>query len=939
MADYKSTLNLPNTAFSMKANLAQREPERLKAWEDARIYETIRMARQGKPQYILHDGPPYANGDIHIGHCTNKIIKDFILKSKTLSGFDCPYVPGWDCHGLPIEINVEKKVGRAGEKLSHKEFREACRDYAKKQVERQRVDFKRLGVFAEWDNPYLTIDPVFEGNIIRSLAKMIENGHLHQGYKPVHWCSDCKSALAEAEVEYQDKKSPSIDVAFPFTDLAALKSKVPALDAHNFTKVSLVIWTTTPWTLPSNEAVSLHPELEYAFVAIKNGAECIVVASDLVDACMKRYGMEDFQVIASVKGAVLEHQAVLHPWVEKNVPVILGEHVTVESGTGCVHTAPGHGEDDFLVGQKYHLPVDHKVDAKGCFVGDTAVVAGMHITKANPVIMETLKAQNRLMATTEIEHSYPHCWRHKTPIIFRATPQWFISMDQAGLRAQAVKEIDQVKWMPSWGQARIRGMVEGRPDWCISRQRTWTMPITSYIHKDTGDLHPNTQAIMAKVADAVEAKGMEAWYDFDDAELIGKDVDDYHKISDGLDVWFDSGVTHACVLAVRENLRVPADLYLEGSDQHRGWFQSSLLTSVAMNGHAPYKNVVTHGFVVDANGHKMSKSLGNVIAPQQVLSRLGADILRLWVASTDYRNEMAVSDEILNRMSDAYRRIRNTARFLLANLNGFDPRKDLLDAKDMVALDRHMVLRVKQLQDEVKQHYDDFQFHLIYQKLQNFCTVDLGSFYLDIIKDRQYTAKAGSQAHRSAQTAMYHIIETLVRIMAPILSFTAEEIWEQIPGERDVTVFVAEWYDAFPAHLSEATFDHAFWTTMMQVRDEVNKGLEGLRNQQAIKSALDARVTLFAAGPLLDQLKALGDELRFLLITSQAEVRDASEKSGASQATAMKDLFVTVEVAEETKCARCWQRRDDVGQHDAHPELCLRCVENVDGEGEHRDYA
>ncbi len=940
MVDYKHTLNLPQTAFSMKANLSQREPERLAEWKAADLYNKIRLSRAGEPKYILHDGPPYANGDIHLGHAINKIVKDFVVKSKTLSGFDAPFVPGWDCHGLPIEINVEKKVGRVGDKVSPKAFREACHDYALSQVDKQRQDFIRLGVLGDWDNPYLTINKDYEANIIRSLAKIIENGHLMQGYKPVHWCMDCGSALAEAEVEYQDKHSPSIDLKFPFVDTDKLNEKVPGLGLPA-EKIACVIWTTTPWTLPSNKAVCLNATVDYAFVQFtgEQGDEIIVLAQDLVDTCMKRYGIEVYQILTVVPGATLEYLQLQHPWQDISVPVILGEHVTVEAGTGCVHTAPGHGEDDFAIGQQYHLSVDHRVDARGCFVGGTPIVAGMHISKANEVIIDTLKAQHRVLNTSKMLHSYPHCWRHKTPIIFRATPQWFISMDQAGLRKDALKAISKTRWMPEWGESRIYNMIESRPDWCISRQRTWTMPITTYIHKETGDLHPNTQEIMAKVADAVEKGGMEAWYEFDDKALIGDDAEHYHKIRDGLDVWFDSGVSHACVLAVRHGLHVPADLYLEGSDQHRGWFHSSLLTSVAMNGHAPYKQVVTHGFTVDKDGRKMSKSIGNTVAPQQVINRLGADVLRLWIASIDFRNDQVVSDEIFDRTADAYRRIRNTARFLLANLNGFDPASDIICPTEMVALDRYIVRRALDLQENILDAYEKFQFHQIYQLVHNFCTVDLGSFYLDIIKDRQYTAKAHTPAHQSAQTAMYYLIEMLVRWLAPLIPFTADELWSHIPGEREESVFLAHWYADYPADLQDEVFTNEYWREIMRVRDEVNKCLEKARANGKIGSGLDAEVVLYAQPALYERLAVLKDEIRFVLITSGASLAPIADRSSDSVLTDLEGLAVEIKVTHAQKCARCWQRRDEVGQDAQHPELCERCVVNIEGDGERRGYA
>ncbi|HNP02005.1 MAG TPA: isoleucine--tRNA ligase, partial [Agitococcus sp.] len=786
--DYKSTLNLPETAFAMKADLAKREPNWVKDWQENKLYQKIRQARAGRPQFILHDGPPYANGNIHIGHSVNKILKDIIIKSKTLAGFDAPYVPGWDCHGLPIELNVEKKFGKAGHKVSAKEFRQHCRDFAIGHVENQKADFQRLGVLGDWDNPYLTMNFQQEADIIRSLGKIAANGHLHQGLKPVHWCMDCGSALAEAEVEYEDKQSHAVDVAFAVQDVAdfakrANLTNVPAA-------VDFVIWTTTPWTLPANQAVSLHPELIYVVVqaTIEQQTRVLVLAQALYEATLARYQAEDIQVLAEVAGAAFEHVALQHPFYERTVPVIVGEHVTADAGTGAVHTAPGHGHDDFVVGKKYNLKVDNPVDNNGVFLPNTPLFAGMHVNKANEPIIETLKANNRLLAHVKIKHSYPHCWRHKTPIIFRATPQWFISMEQKGLRDAAMQAIDEVQWLPNWGKARIVSMMQGRPDWCISRQRTWGVPIALFVHKITGELHPQTIDLIEKVALEVEKAGIDAWWDIDAAVLLGAEAENYLKVTDTLDVWFDSGVTHSCVLT-RPDLRYPADLYLEGSDQHRGWFQSSLLTALAANGDKPFKTVLTHGFTVDEKGHKMSKSLGNVVSPQDIMKTLGADIIRLWVAATDYSGEMSVSKVILERMSDAYRRIRNTMRFLLANLAGFDPAQHLVPTNDMLALDRWVVDKAAQVQTDIIAAYEAYEFHNIYHKLHNFCSLDLGSFYLDIIKDRQYTTQADSLARRSAQTALYHIIQALVRWCAPILSFTAHEIWQEIPQAGAESVF------------------------------------------------------------------------------------------------------------------------------------------------------
>ena len=771
--DYKKTLNLPNTGFPMKGNLAQREPERLKKWNDADLYKKIREAFTGRPQFILHDGPPYANGEIHIGHAVNKVLKDIIVKSKTLSGFDAPYVPGWDCHGLPIELMVEKKIGKAGVKVSPAVFRKACREYAAKQVDIQKEAFVRLGILGDWGNPYLTMDFAFEANIVRSLGKITQKGHVVAGAKPVHWCTDCGSALAEAEVEYEDKHSPAIDVRFQVIDENAFMSLCHHAPEHEGRgALSVVIWTTTPWTLPANQGVALNPDLEY--VVVQCETERLVVAEALLKDTMLRYGNDIYHVIGYCKGSAWEYQLLQHPFYDRQVPVVLGDHVTVEAGTGAVHTAPGHGQDDYIVGKKYGLRIDNPVGSDGVFLTNTELFAGEHVFNANAHVLEVLENKGKLVHQQAILHSYPHCWRHKTPIIFRATPQWFISMNKNGLREQALSEVKRVDWIPEWGQARIESMIEGRPDWCISRQRTWGVPITFFIHKETRELHPQTVELIEKVAKRIEEKGIEAWFELEKEELLGIEAADYEKMTDTLDVWFDSGVTHACVLDKREQLRFPADLYLEGSDQHRGWFQSSLLASTAMNDAAPYKAVLTHGFTVDKNGEKMSKSKGNVIPPQSVMKNLGADVLRLWIASTDYRSEMRVSDEILERTSDGYRRLRNTARFLLSSLNDFDPAQDLVATPDLLVLDRWLMDRAYLLQEEVKAAYETYQFQHIYQKVHHFCVLDLGGFYLDIIKDRQYTAKADSLARRSAQTAMYHVIEALTRWLAPIISYTAD---------------------------------------------------------------------------------------------------------------------------------------------------------------------
>ena len=935
MTDYKDTLNLPKTAFPMKASLSQREPQMLKRWEKMGLYQKIREVSEGRDKFILHDGPPYANGDIHIGHSVNKILKDIIIKSKTLDGYDAPYVPGWDCHGLPIELNVEKKVGKPGHKVDAKTFRTKCREYAQRQVDGQKKDFQRLGVFGDWDNPYLTMHYEFEADIVRSLGKIVDNGHLHKGFKPVHWCMDCGSALAEAEVEYKDKKSPAIDVRYVFKDNKALAEAFSTDVSEK--NAAIVIWTTTPWTLPASLAVSIHPELNY--VLLEGDSEYLVLAEALYEDCLSRYGL-DYKVVATTKGAALNKFAVQHPFLDKELPVILGEHVTTDAGTGAVHTAPGHGVDDFNVGQENGLDVYNPVGSNGVYLEDTPLFAGQHVMKANPAIVELLEEKGVLVKHVEFEHSYPHCWRHKTPIIFRATPQWFVSMNQKGLLDTALSEVDKVEWMPSWGRARIDSMMQERPDWCVSRQRTWGVPIALFVNKQTSEIHPNSVELVEKVAQKIEESGIDAWFDLDPAELLGDEADQYEKVVDTLDVWFDSGVTHAAVLK-REGLQWPADLYLEGSDQHRGWFQSSLLTSVAMHDKAPYRQVLTHGFTVDEHGRKMSKSVGNVIPPQKVMNEQGADILRLWVAATDYRNEMAVSSEIFKRMGDSYRRIRNTARFMLSNLEGFDPATDLVESDNLLALDKWAISCAASLQEDIAAAYTDYNFHTIYQKLHNFCVVEMGGFYLDVIKDRQYTTQADSLARRSAQTALYHIAEAFVRWIAPVLSYTADELWQFIPGERGESVFLETWYDKLEKLDESAAMGDAYWQSILSVKTAVNKALEQQRADGVIGASLSAEVTLYCQGELLGQLEQLGDELRFVLITSQAELKSIEEAGDCENVldTEVDGLRLGVKASEHTKCVRCWHHREDVGANAEHEELCGRCVDNVAGPGEVREFA
>lgn len=929
--DYKNTLNLPETGFPMRGDLAKREPAMLKNWYDKQLYQKIRQSSKGKKSFILHDGPPYANGSIHIGHAVNKILKDIIIKSKTALGFDSPYIPGWDCHGLPIELKVEALVGKPNQKISAAEFREECRKYAREQVEGQKKDFIRLGVLGDWDNPYLTMNFDTEANIIRAFGKAVANGHLYKGSKPVHWCLDCASSLAEAEVEYEDKTSPSIYVRFAAADESAVE-KLFNLSEKGTGKLSAVIWTTTPWTLPSNKAISLNPELEYQLVQFND--ERLILAAELVESVAKAVGVESWTVLGSAKGESLELLQFNHPFYDYTVPFILGDHVTTDGGTGLVHTAPDHGQDDYVVARKYNIGMACLVGNDGKFTSQTEFFAGLGVFEANGKVLEKLEEVGALLKLEKIRHSYPHCWRHKTPIIFRATPQWFIGMETQGLRQQALSEIKNVRWIPDWGQARIEKMVENRPDWCISRQRTWGVPVALFIHNETEQLHPRTVELIEEVAKLVEKKGIQAWWDLDPKDLLGDEAANYSKVPDTLDVWFDSGSTYSSVVGARPEFNGnAADMYLEGSDQHRGWFMSSLMLSTATDNKAPYKQVLTHGFTVDGQGRKMSKSIGNIVTPQEVMDKFGGDILRLWVASTDYTGEMTVSDEILKRAADSYRRIRNTARFLLANLNGFDPKRDLVKPEDMISLDRWAVDCAFQAQAEIKEAYDNYQFHAVVQRLMRFCSVEMGSFYLDIIKDRQYTTKADSLARRSCQTALWHIAEALVRWMAPILSFTADEIWGYLPGERSEFVFTEEFYNGLFALDAGAELDDAYWQQVLIVRNEVNRVLEQARNDKVIGGGLEAELTIFANEEFSNLLNRLGNELRFVVITSKAEVKPLAQADVAEGE--VKGLAIKVVRSANHKCPRCWHYSDSKDEH----SLCSRCEENVNGNGEVRRFA
>ena len=929
MADYKSTLNLPDTPFPMRGDLAKREPQWVAAWQEKQLYRKIREACAGRPRFVLHDGPPYANGDIHIGHAVNKILKDIIVRSKTLAGFDAPYVPGWDCHGLPIEHQIEKLHGKhiAGDKV-----RALSRAYAAEQVERQKKDFIRLGVLGEWENPYLTMNFKTEADEIRALGKILEKGYLYQGLKPVNWCLDCGSALAEAEVEYEDKTSPAIDVAFEVHPNHAEKVAKAFGLTHLRAPAFAVIWTTTPWTLPANEAVSAHPEFDYDLIETAKGT--LILVHELAEACLKRYGL-DGTVVGSAKGAALEHVLLRHPFQPRDVAIICGTHVTVEAGTGLVHTAPAHGTDDYLVGKAYGLPVNNPVGDDGKFLGNTPALAvgelaGKSVWEANPLVLQELEAKGRLLKAEKLQHSYPHCWRHKTPIIFRATTQWFIGMDhkpsdaEATLRWTAERAVDETQFFPAWGRARLEAMMKTRPDWCVSRQRNWGVPIPFFLQKETGALHPRTAELIEEVARRVEAAGIEAWFSLDPAELLGDEAPLYRKMSDTLDVWFDSGATHWSVLrgSHKAQLAYPADLYLEGSDQHRGWFQSSLLTGCAIDGRAPYKALLTHGFVVDGKGLKMSKSKGNVIAPQKISDTLGADILRLWVAATDYSGELSISDEILKRVVESYRRIRNTLRFLLANTADFDPARHLLPPEQWLEIDRYALAMTRQMQAQCEGDYARFEFHRVVQALQTFCSEDLGGFYLDILKDRLYTTGADSRARRSAQSALWHILQSFIRLMAPTLSFTAEEVWQTLTGDAEQSIMLTTFH-ALPAPADEgALLDK--WSRIRGYRADVTKALEELRVAGSIGSSLQAAVTIHADGEKYDLLASLGDDLRFVFICSQVTIVRAAEEKLECAPLA------------HAKCERCWHVRADVGADPAHPELCGRCVANLHGEGEAR---
>lgn len=930
--NYKKTLNLPKTRFPMKASLANREPEQLRMWYDADLYGNIRKISKGRKPFILHDGPPYANGHIHIGTAMNKILKDIIVRSRQMSGFDAVYVPGWDCHGLPIEHNVDKELGSKKRSLSQTEIRRKCRTYAEKFIDIQRDEFKRLGVMGQWDSPYLTMNYPYEATIAKECCKFAQEGSLFRSKKPIHWCCSCQTALAEAEIEYNDESSPSIFVKFDLRD--DLGDDVPALKDR---KISVVIWTTTPWTLPANLAIALHPELIYAAVKTESG-DILILAKELVESCMTVFDIGGYEIIADFKADLLENKRCKHPFYERDSLIILGDHVTLEAGSGCVHTAPGHGREDYEVGLQYGLDAYSPVDDAGKFGDDVEFFKEQFVFKANPAIIEKLIEKNALLAQQSMNHSYPHCWRCKRPVIFRATPQWFISMEKTDLRRKSLEEIDRVEWIPHWGRERIYGMIENRPDWCVSRQRAWGVPIAVFTcQKCDGILIDQT--IIDHVYNLFEKHGADVWFERSTAELLPEGSvcqscgsTEFEKETDILDVWFDSGVSHAAVLDERPDLTWPADLYLEGSDQHRGWFHSSLLTAVGLRGRAPYKSVLTHGFVVDAKGKKMSKSLGNVVAPKEVINKYGAEILRLWVAASDYKDDVRISENILKQLSDAYRRIRNTSRFMLGNLSDFDPETDQLPYDDLLEIDRFALHTLGKLIERTLKAYEEFEFHVVYHGIYNYCTVDLSAFYLDILKDRLYTSPPASRDRRSAQSVMFKILDSLAKLMAPVLAFTAEEIWRYMPGAADKpeSIHMADLPKVDEAGRDENLAEQ--WAQILAVRGEVTKVLEEARTQKTIGHSLDAAVTIGADDAVYDILKAHEADLRSIFITSNVNLVKGTLSESTPSETLDK-LYIKVEAADGEKCERCWVHDPAVGSHEDHPTVCNRCkkaLEQID---------
>ena len=924
--EYKETLNLPKTDFPMKGNLPHREPEILKKWDEKSIYHRNLEQSENKKQYILHDGPPYANGDIHIGHAVNKILKDFIIKSKIMSGYHVPFIPGWDCHGLPIELQVEKKYGKAKFRDDPKGFILACREFAEKQIKKQKEDFIRLGIFGTWDKPYTSMDKEIESEIVNSLSKMIKNGHIYYGSKPVHWCIESSSALAEAEVEYKDITSHAVCVNFKVLNKKDI-SLHEKLD-KDF-DVYIPIWTTTPWTLPANRAVALSSSIDYSFVKIKD--RYLILAKNLIASVMDKSNISNYEILFSIDNEDFSKLELQHPFYDFKVPAIIADHVTDENGTGAVHIAPGHGTDDYLAGKKYNLEIYNPVDDYGRFYESLPIFGGKKIRECNDEIIELLKENKSLLFSENYEHSYPHCWRYKTPLIFRATPQWFMSMDNSGLRKSIQKEIPIINWLPSWGQDRIFNMIEGRPDWCLSRQRNWGVPLPLFLHKESNELHPDTQTILNKASEIIKDGNIEAWIDYD-KKLLVKDIESYTEVKDTLDVWFDSGVTHQSVLKNR-GIEETADLYLEGSDQHRGWFQSSLITSHAMYGKSPYKNVLTHGFVVDKDGQKMSKSIGNIISPQKIIKDKGADILRLWVAMTDYSKEMTISDEIIKRVSESYRRIRNTSKFLLSNISDYDGTE--IDLDNMVQIDKWIIHKAKKLNIQIQKDYSEFKFHKLIQDIINFCTLELGGYYLDIIKDRLYTSKNDGLSRRSAQKTCHILISYLNSWIAPILTFTAEEIYSKMPNAKD-SIYLTEWFD-----IDFSMDDHEIdiYDSLYSIKPFVSRMIEEARNDNKVGSSLECKLDLICNDKLYQNINNISDELKFVFIVSECTLRLGNENDSYSIDKNPYKLSISISKSQNNKCERCWHLNETVGTIEDHPTICRRCSDNVYGDGECRKFA
>ncbi|HVT62995.1 MAG TPA: isoleucine--tRNA ligase [Legionellaceae bacterium] len=934
--NYKHTLNLPVTDFPMRGNLAENEPARLNAWKLDKLYEQMLASKSKDNMFILHDGPPYANGNIHLGHALNKIIKDIIVKSKTLSGYHTPFIPGWDCHGLPIELKVEKALGYSADKQNPYPFQQACRQYAKEQVQIQKQDFERLGLMGDWDQPYLTMDPQIEAENVLILAQLLDKGYIVRGNKPVNWCTNCGSSLAEAEVEYEDITSTSVYVTFKVVNQESVYKKLHLPEDSG--DLSILIWTTTIWTLPANKAVAVHPDIEYAIVEYGPNAEKLIVASKLLETLMHKKQIEHYEVLGICKGNILEYEMVQHPFYNVEVPIILGEHVTDESGTGAVHTAPAHGQDDYIVGQAYNLEVVSLLSSDCTFITGTQYIEHQSIAEANRTLLHILKDNHHLFLSEQYVHSYPHCWRHKTPIIFKATPQWFIDLSRHELRQTILQQIEQVHWTPHRGENSMRIMTENRPDWCISRQRSWGIPMCLFIHKQTQALHPNTQTIMQQIAERIRTSGIEVWWTLDAKEFLGPDADDYEKVSDVLDVWFESGCTNLSVVKKRPEFHHHlSDLYLEGIDQYRGWLMSSLVLATAITKQAPYKNVITHGFTVDSTGHKMSKSLGNGIEPADIVNEYGADILRLWVASTEYTKEMTLSKQILQSISDIYRRIRNTGRYFLASLHDFDPNKDMVASEQMLALDRWAIDTAYHMQEKIIKDYDHYQFHKVLKHLMHFCSIQMGAFYFEITKDRQYTLSQNSLARRSCQTALYHMLQAFIPWIAPILSFTADELWTYLPGQHSKYVFTETWYKGLLVS-EDSTFTKEFWQFLLQIRNDINKAIENGRAQKLFSQSLEVEIEIYITPQKANYLELLEDELRFVFLSSKVYLYKTTQFPEHALQDEQGTYAILVKKTDKAKCERCWHHVEDVGTHTDHPHICGRCVNNLYDQGEIRRF-